>query len=307
MTEIKKISFLILIGLIAACTPNVKRHLGQWELSIENQTKVVIIVSKDTIAFHEYYETKCDTIIDPPIIFIIEHKERQGNLIKLEGRLSDGYINNVVFIFKDNVSGELCITGENNRRDCLTFKKSYHDVKSKMITEEKDIHDYRYTIANEILSNQNKIEILRQKKLFLKNTLELLNYIDSLEIQLLLQYDLDYATINCWHKLDSLTSSYTSSIFLLGDMLRIIDAKYNGLELEKKLSYYLKNQSKEIGIEVIFPTFTGDLFVEYGNKGEKISWAFNKFSLASLGISIKELENLKLKIIQVDLINQYSK
>lgn len=302
MTSVRISLILLLISLLTNCVSESKRHYAQWDLLVEKQLLGIIKISERHIELHSCYVNKCDTVFEPLLVLQIKNEATKGNKTEISA-FSDEGSTNLFLSFENDDKGEICLSVEGERL-CGTFKRSNIVISKKLSKEEKELNDYRFTISTEISSTQFDINRLKRDNTLSNETSSLLAYIDSLEKNLLLQYNLNYSEVECWNKLDSLTCSYTSTDFMLGNNNRNIDSKYNGYVLEKKLIDYLIEQSNDKLVKTLFPTFKGIDFLEYDRNNKMISWSVNSFHQASLGITIIELEKLKLKIIQLDIITQ---
>jgi len=296
MNYLNKIIFITIIGILTACSSKEKQHIGQWEILMDDNIVGIIILNEDIVKLYSYRETECDTLIDLINESYPEPEQTVGQVTKIRCNSKDGWMK-VILKFNDFLTGEICFEGIN--RDCGTFKKSNHLLSPKQ-SEYFQNTLYENTLSNDIYSGQIEFDLLSKSEFISKEASEMIIYIDSLTSILLLQYDVEIEDINCWHKLDSLTSIYTSTNFLTGFDSGFINREYNAYELENKLSNYLTLKSSDIDVSIIFPTFEIDSFVEYTKDGVRTFWMYNKFFHTSLGKSIIELNDIKIKIIQIE-------
>tara|TARA_B100000809_G_scaffold128628_1_gene126705 strand:- start:2013 stop:2918 length:906 start_codon:yes stop_codon:yes gene_type:complete len=291
---------LLILILFSSCDDNQEKNNfnGQWEILDNGKLKSIITINNDSILLHTVFNTKCDTHFTKKegFNFLKPHIKNEKLLLSFYAE-SDTSNFNISISQKDN-TGELC---HKSNQKCFTIKRSNHKL-SYILTNEKKL---KFILAKQINEYKASFEILKKETILNSEATLIIQNIDTLKIELMKEYDKDYSSITCWHKLDSLSSYETSSDFIIGeDPASPKDNNLSGYHLEKMLLQYLINQSKKIDVSIIFSEYrSGNIDIYYLHGGAK-PWAIDKFYHMPLGSIISELNRTQVRIVQLEKIIQ---
>ena len=302
----KNIYFLIciltIIGIFISCNSKKPDYYGQWEIWGNNKFQSLIDISKDKVKLYRRIENSCYSTFSNPDILNITDLTRDNHSLRINS-LSNNYSLEIELTVSNATEGEICFI-EGIEKECLQLRKTDINMDSILHVKRSEIYKYKDLIADKIYSVQNEFGLLTKDEPLDPETNKILNYIDSLCITLLDQYDLDFSSIKCWNKVDSILNRQIATNFLVGFDTGFINWDYNAYELEKRLRKYLTDKKSEKIVGTIFPTFIGGDFIEQRKDGIPIGWITNKFYQVPLGEVIIQLIDLKVKIVQIQKISK---
>lgn|GEM_PF-3365214 len=291
------IFFILCISIFSCKQDETPSHIGQWEMLNKDKLEKILILSDDTATVFDVYINDCDTFFN---------RDMQFEIIRIQSN-NNNTTNLTVAIEKDSMIWSLEINNKISgilhfNNDSIPIKKSNHNL--VLDSKKRKLRNLSYTIEYEILQTQRDYEKLKEDIELSNNAYKLIQYIDTLKIELMNSYELNYSEIKCWANLDSLASYKTASNFMIGsEPANPKDEYLSGLRLENNLLDYFKTLPKNVDIKTIFPYYKdGEFYYFYDGVVE--NWAVHKFFHITLGKTIIELNKIQLNIIQLERISK---
>ena len=120
---------------------------------------------------------------------------------------------------------------------------------------------------------------------------------------LLGQIGIDYDSVVCWHRIDSILAYKYPTSILIGEPYSPKDGRYSGTGVKHELASYLSELIGTSEIKILFPDFGSDGFRALNAQGQVEWWENAMFYHRPLGRIVAELNYLKLKVVQLEILN----
>ncbi len=295
---IKYSSMLLAISMfmVLSCTTKRDRFEGNWVIQNDGSASMIFTLNVDSLTFYDYTALLCDTFvprwISSKTVDRIISKNDLTASIEMDGKLHEIRIR----LLSDS-TGEFCEDGE-----CFDIKRTGELARIDLSTEDRLLLGWKYEIANEIIQSQREFDWLSSSAVLSEDAIELIAYLDSARADLLSQFRIDYDAVVCWQREDSILAYKTPSEILIGEPYAPIAGRFSGRGVGRALSTYLKSFSPTPEVKTLFPEYSADGLAARDSDGTFTYWATLKFYHRPLGRIIAELNTLKVRVVQLELI-----